>query len=115
MRKLRILIVEDEIISAMDLQAAIAEIAAATVIIKTSVASTVKVLREPFDLVFLDIDVTNGKTFEVAHILAKNRVPFVFVSGSSPKDLPHDLRVVPFIPKPFQRSQIKQALLRKQA
>jgi DNA-binding LytR/AlgR family response regulator len=111
MNKLRVLVVEDEIVTAMELEATIIEITAATVIIKTSVASTMKVLQETFDFVFLDIEVTNGKTFEVAQILGRKRIPFAFVSGSSPEHLPHELRVVPFIPKPFRRSEIKQALL----
>jgi DNA-binding LytR/AlgR family response regulator len=75
------------------------------------VASTKKVLHEPFDFAFLDVDVTNGKTFEVARLLGEKGVPFVFVSGASLNDLPDELRDVPFIPKPFLPSQIKQALL----
>jgi hypothetical protein len=49
------------------------------------VAATKKVLHEALDFAFLDVDVTNGKTFEVAQILEHKRVPFVFISGS-PQD-----------------------------
>jgi CheY-like chemotaxis protein len=115
MEKLRVLIVEDEAVTALDLAATIAEVVPATVITKASVASTKKVLDEPFDFVFLDVDVTNGKTFEVARTLREKGVPFVFVSGSLPDDLPDELRVVPFIPKPFRRSQIEQVLTRRTA
>jgi DNA-binding LytR/AlgR family response regulator len=111
MKKLRVLIVEDEILVVIDLEAIIAEIFPATIIVKTSVASTKKVLHEPFDFAFLDVDVTNGKTFEVARLLAEKGVPFVFVSGASPNELPDALRDIPFIPKPFMPSQIKRALL----
>jgi response regulator RpfG family c-di-GMP phosphodiesterase len=66
MKKLRVLIVEDEILIVIDLEAIIAEIFPPIVIVKTPVASTKKVLHEPFDFAFLDVDVTNGQTFEVA-------------------------------------------------
>jgi hypothetical protein len=58
---------------------------------------------------FLASDVINGKT-EVAQILERKRVPFVFISGSPQEQLPSDLRSVPFIPKPFYPAQIERVL-----
>jgi hypothetical protein len=68
-------------------------------------------MRKPFDFAFLDVDATNGMTFEVAKALEAKGVPYAFLSGSQPENLPEELRPVPFIPKPFQRSQIEKALL----
>jgi hypothetical protein len=42
------------------------EIVTAAVVVEASVAATMKVLHEALDFAFLDVDVTNGKTFEVA-------------------------------------------------
>lgn len=75
MEKLRVLIVEDEAVTAMDLAATIAEVVPAIVITKASVASTKKVLHEPFDFVFLDVDVTNVKTFDVARTASRCAFP----------------------------------------
>jgi hypothetical protein len=75
------------------------------------VASTKKILHGPFDFAFLDIDVTNGRTFELARLLGRKGVPFVFISGASRDESPDELRVVPFIPEPFRPSQIKEVLL----
>jgi hypothetical protein len=50
----------------------------------------------------LDVDVTNSKTFEVAQILERKRVPFAFISGSPQEQLPSDLA---------QRALYSQALL----
>jgi len=72
--------------------------------------ATKKVLHEALDFAFLDVDVTNGKTFEIAKILERKRVPFVFISGSPQEQLPADLRSVPFIPKPFHPAQIERVL-----
>ena len=35
------------------------------------------------DFAFVDIEVTDGQTFEIALELQRNEVPFVFVSGSA--------------------------------
>jgi DNA-binding LytR/AlgR family response regulator len=110
MKILHILIVEDEPWIALDLEAIIIEFVTATVVIEGSVAETKKVLDEALDFAFLDVDVTNGKTFEIANILERKRVPFVFVSGSPQNDLPIELRGFPFIPKPFDAAQIECAL-----
>jgi CheY-like chemotaxis protein len=110
MKMLRILIVEDEPFVAMDLEIVITEIVTATVVVEPSVAATKKVLHEALDFAFLDVDVTNGKTFEIAQILERNNVPFAFVSGSPQEELPRDLRSVPFIPKPFCPAQIERLL-----
>ena len=110
MKTLHILIVEDEPLVAMDLEMMVTEIVTAAVVVETSVAATKKVLHEALDFAFLDVDVTNGKTFEVAQILERKRVPFVFISGSPQEELPSDLRSVPFIPKPFYPAQIESAL-----
>ena len=106
----RILIVKDEPFTALDLEAIVTAAMPAVVVKKASVASTKEVLDEPFDFAFLDVDVTNGKTYEIAQILGKKRVPFAFVSGSLPADLPPELRNAPFIPKPFRKQQIMTAL-----
>lgn len=110
MNKLRVLIVEDEALTAIDLEYIVLEITPAEIITESSVTRTKRVLNQPFDFAFLDIDVTNGKTFEVAQLLGQKGVPFVFVSGGPRAQVPEELRWVPFIAKPFRRSQIAEVL-----
>jgi CheY-like chemotaxis protein len=110
MKRFRILIVEDEPWIAMDLETLIVELVTATVVVEPSIAATKEVLHEALDFAFLDVEVTDGKTFEIAQILERKRVPFVFVSGAPQDQLPIELRSVPFIPKPFQAAQIESAL-----
>jgi len=111
------LIVEDEPWIAMDLEMIIIKIVTATVVIEGSVATTKEALHEALDFAFLDVDVTNGKTFEIAHILERKRVSFVFVSGS-PQDcgrikpifaLPQRQALRPLLPE----QETAQAHLRK--
>lgn len=108
---LRILIVEDESMVAMDLKDIVTAVVPAVVMVTASVASTERVLNEPFDLVFLDVDVTDGQTFGIARSLEEKCVPYVFVSGSSVNCLPPEFRATQFIPKPYRREQIERALL----
>ena len=110
MKTLHILIVEDDPLVAMGLEMMVTEIVTATVVVKESVAAAKKILHDLLDFAFLDVNVTDGKTFEVAQILERKHVPFVFISGSPQEQLPSDLRSVPFIPKPFYPAQIERVL-----
>jgi two-component SAPR family response regulator len=111
MKQLRILIVEDEPLIALELEMMVSDFVAAAILVEVSVAATKQALhQDDLDFAFLDVDVINGKTFELAQILGRKHVPFVFVSGSPQDQLPSNLRDVPFIPKPFFRAQIERAL-----
>ncbi|MGH6794798.1 MAG: hypothetical protein ACREDD_08760 [Methylocella sp.] len=110
MKTLHILIVEDEPLAAIALEMAVTEIVTAAVVVEASAAAAKKVLHRALDFAFLDVNVRDGKTFDVAHILEREHVPFVFISGSPQEQLPSDLRSVPFIPKPFCKAEIEHVL-----
>jgi two-component SAPR family response regulator len=110
MKLLHILIVEDEALVALDLENMIMEIVEADIVIEATIAGTKKTLLKDLDFAFLDVDVTNGKTFEIAQILEGKNVPFVFVSASAQAELPAALRSSPFISKPFFPAEIEHAL-----
>jgi DNA-binding response OmpR family regulator len=83
------------------------------VFIRSSVASAEKVIEEQqFDLALLDVNVTNGHSFEVAKTLRRKDVPFSFVSGTPRQELPEELRNAPFIPKPFRPAQIRDVVIK---
>src|ERR1700737_4677018 len=71
MKTFRILIVEDEPWIAMDLETLIIELVTATVVVEPSIAATKGVLHEALDFAFLDVEVTDGMTFEIAQILER--------------------------------------------
>jgi DNA-binding LytR/AlgR family response regulator len=70
-------------------------------LLSRSVARANKLIEEALDLALLDVDVTDGKTFEVAAMLRIRQVPFVFFSGSRRDHLPDQFKDAPFIPKPY--------------
>lgn len=109
----QILIVEDDPLVALDLEGIVLGAAGeAQVAVASSVVEARNVLAAmAFDVAFLDIDVLDGKTFEVAALLHARGTPFAFVSGSRPEDVPLLLRDVPFVAKPYQPEDIERTLL----
>ncbi|HZH11280.1 MAG TPA: response regulator [Microvirga sp.] len=103
---MRILILEDDPFIASDLQTILEDRGHEVVGVFTSVADTYAHIEDGFDYALLDVDVIGGKSFGVATALAEREIPFAFVSASQPSDLPHSLREVAFIPKPFEERAI---------
>lgn len=115
---MRVLIVEDEPIIAMELETIVLDRAPdAEVVHASSICEARDAIDRALDVAFLDIDVTDGKTYELALELKKLQVPFVFVSAASLADTPTELADESFIPKPFAPTEITgtlDALARKE-
>jgi FixJ family two-component response regulator len=108
MSDIRILIVEDDPFIAMDIESAVADQFGdkAELIVVGSVSQARSASATKLSCALLDIDVQGGKTFDVAARLLENGTPFAFVSGSSPGDVPEELRTVRFLRKPFSTHEI---------
>ncbi len=103
MKTLHILIVEDEPWVAMDLEMIIIKIVTATVLIEGSVAATKEALHEALDFAFLDVDVTNGKTFEM--LLPGKR-------GNGCNGVRRNRRPTSFSNPPIRRSRLLRSIPR---
>jgi DNA-binding response OmpR family regulator len=110
MAKRRVLIVEDDVTISLDLAAIVSDNLDAEIVISRSVARAKKLVEREVDLALLDVDVTNGKTFEVALLLKLRQIPFVFLSASRPEELPIDLRDAPFISKPYDERRLLERI-----
>lgn len=108
MPEIRILIVEDDPFIAMDIETLVAERlgASAELVVVDSLTDAHAAVTAPLSCALLDIDVIGGKTFGVAQNLQASGTPFVFVSGSTPHDVPPELRDVRFLRKPFSEKDI---------
>lgn len=107
---MRILILEDDLLTAMDLQLLVEEGGHDVVGPCGSLAAARLAVREGFDFAFLDVDLPDGKSFEIAKLLEASGVPFCFVSGSTRHELPESLRGADFIAKPYQHAAIRRSL-----
>jgi DNA-binding response OmpR family regulator len=112
MNTLRILMVEDNPWVGSVLQELIGEAVQAEIIVLRSVAAAESALADSkFDFAFLDVNVTDGKTYEIAAALMKDEIPFAFMSGFDPRhDIPENLRNASVLARPFRPAQIKLML-----
>lgn len=107
---MRILILEDDPLTALDLQCLLDGCGHEIVGLCGTVADAGEQLSDDVDFAFLDIDLPDGKSFPFAETLKRRCVPFAFVSASRRSELPAALRHVPFIAKPYQHAAIKGSL-----
>ena len=107
---MRVLIVEDEVLTALDLQVLLEDLGHEVVGPFATVAEARTNVSPAPDFAFLDIDVRDGKSFGLAAELDRSRVPFVFVSGSSRSELPDGLRHARFVAKPYAPATIRSFL-----
>jgi CheY-like chemotaxis protein len=116
MQVCRIRIVEDEPMVALALEEIVLGLAEgrARVALTASVHEARRALADPvFDAALLDIDVLDGKTYDLATALGESGLPFAFISGSWPDELPPGLRMVPVVPKPYDPAEIEPTLRAK--
>ncbi|WP_201445411.1 response regulator [Belnapia sp. F-4-1] len=107
---------EDDPMVALDLEEIVLSLGEghAQVALAASVREARRALADTtFDAALLDIDVLDGKTFDLAEALHERGLPFAFISGSRPEELPPQLRSVPFVPKPYDPVEIEHTLRAK--
>jgi DNA-binding response OmpR family regulator len=110
MKKLRILIVEDDVVARIALENVLTDIASVAVMAKRSVAGANEVLGERFDIAFLDVNVADGDTFGLASALTARGVPLVFMGDKSSINLPTAWRGSALISKPPRAAAVRQVL-----
>jgi CheY-like chemotaxis protein len=108
---LRVLMVEDEGLVALMVEAMLEDLGFAVVQSAASVSEALLLVRRGgFDFAILDVNLAGEKVFPVADELRRLGVPFAFASGYGPDGLRPDLKDVPIIQKPFQLCDLKAAL-----
>lgn len=108
---MRILILEDDPLIGLDLLDIVQDCGHEVIGLCDTLAAMKSRLGEHPDFAFLDIDLPDGKSFEIASRLEERHVPFAFVSASRRGDLPDHLRHARFIAKPYMQAAIRNALV----
>lgn len=106
----RVLVVEDEPFIALDLEDALAFFRCDVVGPFADVVSALSIDPVTVDFALLDIHVTDGLVFPLAARLAGRSIPFAFMSGDSPSDLPDEWKLVPVLRKPFLYDDFERIL-----
>lgn len=109
---LRILVVEDEFLVALELEGMLHELGGEVIGPLGGLEQAVAVAQqETLDAAVLDVNVGGRAVTPVADALAARAIPFVFCTGYDAASLPAPHAAVPIIMKPCQAHQLKHAVL----
>ena len=99
--KKSVLIVEDDPIIADAMARMVEDNLDCSTTTAGSVASAMALLDADVGFGILDVEVADGVSYPVAEALVHRHIPFIFVSGSDPRQVPADLAGAPFFRKPI--------------
>lgn len=109
--RLRILIVEDEMLVAMNIEDMLLELGHEVAGIASRLEPALALAREGrFDVAMLDVNLAGDRSFPVADLLAERGIPFVFATGYGPEGIDPKYRDRPVLQKPFRARDLAAAV-----
>lgn len=109
--RLRVLVVEDEILVAMLIEDMLADLGFEVLGPAMRLDAALKMaLDESFDLAVLDVNLANEQSFPVAQLLQERGIPFVFATGYGLRGLDERFKEVTTLQKPFEPDQLANAI-----
>lgn len=107
-----VLLVEDNLIIALDTEEAMARLGVATVRVASGVTDALKAIEEQRpDFALLDVNLGNETSFDVAERLGALKVPFAFATGYGEQiAFPAEFAHVPKIRKPYSTDMLRATL-----
>lgn len=108
---MRVLVAEDEFLLGIQLEDDL-RTAGCSIVgpFSTLEKATLAARRERFDLAVLDINLNGDRVYPLADELWARGVPFIFLSGYLPADLPERFRKSPQIAKPHDPRALIKAI-----
>ena len=110
-RALRILVVEDEVLVAMNIEDMLLEHGFEVAGIASRLAPALALAREGrFDAAMLDVNLAGEASFPIADLLAERGIPFLFATGYGLAGLEERYRGHPVLQKPFRAAELRRAI-----
>ncbi|HWH17818.1 MAG TPA: response regulator [Allosphingosinicella sp.] len=110
-RRLRILIVEDEMLVAMNIEDMLLELGHEVAGIASRLEPALALARESaLDAALLDVNLAGSQSFPVAAALRDRGIPFLFATGYGPKGIIDEFRDWPVLQKPFRAADLERAI-----
>ncbi|HEY0013806.1 MAG TPA: response regulator [Allosphingosinicella sp.] len=110
-RRLRILVVEDEMLVAMNIEDMLLAMGHEVAGIASRLGPALQLAREgEFDLAMLDVNLAGETSFPVAEILRGRGIPFLFATGYGADGIEEGYRGAPVLQKPFRARDLEGAL-----
>jgi DNA-binding response OmpR family regulator len=98
----RILIIDDEVVIAFDIQWVLSQAGFDQPEIRTTVKSALETIASSaFDAAILDANLNGESAEPIAEALNKRGIPFIGLSGYAPDQRPPAFTAAPFLAKPF--------------
>ncbi len=109
---LKILVVEDEFLVALEVEAALESIGCAIAGPFARLAKAMEAAKGTrLDGAVLDVNLNGEMVYPLADLLAQQDVPFVFLTGYSAADMPERFRGSRRLPKPLDAKALHKAFL----
>jgi two-component sensor histidine kinase/CheY-like chemotaxis protein len=111
-REIKILLLEDQMLIAMDVESMLGELGFMQVTTTSSAAEALKhIARAPVGVAILDVNLGDGTSVPVAEALREKGVPFIFATGYGEGEMiPDELRDAPLIRKPYNAEALRRAI-----
>jgi CheY-like chemotaxis protein len=110
-RRLRILIVEDEMLVAMNIEDMLLDLGHEVAGIASRLEPGLALAREgEFDLALLDVNLAGEQSFPIAAVLRERGLPFLFATGYGLQGIIEEFRSRPVLQKPFRLQDLAQAI-----
>lgn len=108
----RVLVVEDEMLVAMNIEDMLLELGAVVVGPAMRIEAALRLARETeFDVAMLDVNLHGGRSYSVAELLRARGKPFIFATGYGHTEDEAIYRDVLTLPKPFRAAELSKALV----
>lgn len=106
----KVLVVEDEVLIAMDLELALRSAGVDVEQAARLEEGLQKIQNSNFDAAILDVNLNGKRSDELAAALRSRKIPFAFSTGYGVESLPVAYQDVPLLMKPFGRSDVAEVL-----
>ena len=110
-RRLRILIVEDEMLVAMNIEDMLLELGHEVAGIASRLEPALALARDgAFDVAMLDVNLAGERSFAVADLLIERGIPFLFATGYGLGGIDEKYRDRVVLQKPFRAADLGVAV-----
>jgi CheY-like chemotaxis protein len=110
-RRLRILVVEDEMLVAMNIEDMLLELGHEVAGLASRLGPALALAGESrFDAAMIDVNLAGEPSFPVADLLIERGIPFLFATGYGRQGIDERYRDHPMLQKPFRAKDLEKAL-----
>ena len=110
-RRLRILVIEDEMLVAMNIEDMLLALGHEVAGLASRLGPALALAQEgEFDLAMLDVNLAGETSFPVADVLRTRGIPFLFATGYGADGIADGYRDAPVLQKPFRSHDLAEVL-----